>query len=182
MIKKAATLLSLVSLAFFSACQTSSPPTDPVNKEESGPSRPDSSAPPLEAPDNQVAAPPKKSIPKKKTSSEDEPVIPRVSATIFQKPLFLKIAYKKNPNSSFKTYTFRCRAGVFCKPTVFFSQIQFKKKKSGCLKIYGGPEMLYMSGSYGSQKVSALFSRQDGCEIERFETIKPFLVAAKFER
>lgn len=41
-----------------------------------------------------------------------------------------------------------------------------------CTMIYGGPERALVTGTWNSKRVSAAFSRVDGCQIARWETAR----------
>jgi hypothetical protein len=45
-----------------------------------------------------------------------------------------------------------------------------------CTEIYGGPQTAAVTGTLEGQQVDAAFSRQDGCEIARWDTALPLLV------
>lgn len=114
------------------------------------------------------------------TSESEESLIPKARPSLFQKPLYLKLIYKKNKSASKKVHIFRCKKGDTCPAAVFLSQVQFQKKTKGCLQIYGGPETARLFGFWGKRKIRGRFSMESGCEIERFETIKPLIAAARF--
>jgi hypothetical protein len=40
-----------------------------------------------------------------------------------------------------------------------------------CTQIYGGPEEAEVAGTYEGQQVQATFSRQNGCEIDRWDRL-----------
>ncbi len=40
-----------------------------------------------------------------------------------------------------------------------------------CTMIFGGPQKATVTGTYDGQTVDASFSRENGCEIERWETL-----------
>lgn len=46
-----------------------------------------------------------------------------------------------------------------------------------CTAIYGGPSTATVTGTYQDEPVSALFSQENGCEIARWNQIKPVLEA-----
>jgi hypothetical protein len=47
-----------------------------------------------------------------------------------------------------------------------------------CTQQYGGPETATVKGTLDGKEVDAKFSRENGCEIERWEAAKPLLEAA----
>jgi hypothetical protein len=48
-----------------------------------------------------------------------------------------------------------------------------------CTQQYGGPEVATVKGTFKGERVDATFSRQNGCEISRWEDAKPILDAGK---
>ncbi len=46
-----------------------------------------------------------------------------------------------------------------------------------CTEIYGGPETATISGTLDGQAVEVLLSRSNGCEIDRWERLRPVLPA-----
>jgi hypothetical protein len=48
-----------------------------------------------------------------------------------------------------------------------------------CTQIYGGPETATIKGTLHGENVDASFSRTDGCEIERWQTVEPLLQHVK---
>ena len=47
-----------------------------------------------------------------------------------------------------------------------------------CTQIFGGPETAEITGTLNRRKISARFSRTNGCEIARWEKVAPLLEAA----
>jgi hypothetical protein len=50
---------------------------------------------------------------------------------------------------------------------------------TACTQIYGGPETATIKGTLNGEPVDAKFSRTDGCEIKRWETVSPLLDEAR---
>lgn len=48
-----------------------------------------------------------------------------------------------------------------------------------CTQQYGGPETAKVTGTFRGEQVDATFSRQNGCEISRWQDAAPLLEAAK---
>jgi hypothetical protein len=48
-----------------------------------------------------------------------------------------------------------------------------------CTQQYGGPETATVKGTFKGEQVDATFSRQNGCEIARWEDALPLLEAAQ---
>ncbi|RYJ05551.1 MAG: hypothetical protein EON52_10980 [Actinomycetales bacterium] len=46
-----------------------------------------------------------------------------------------------------------------------------------CTQLYGGPEVVTLTGTIDRKAVNATFSRTDGCEIERYDAVRPLLKA-----
>jgi hypothetical protein len=51
-----------------------------------------------------------------------------------------------------------------------------------CTEIYGGPATATIIGTLHGEPVNATLSRQNGCEIERYERVEPLLVEVFRER
>lgn len=47
-----------------------------------------------------------------------------------------------------------------------------------CTQIYGGPQVAVVRGRFGSRHIWAKFRRTDGCQIERWNRVAPWLVPA----
>jgi hypothetical protein len=47
-----------------------------------------------------------------------------------------------------------------------------------CTELFGGPETATISGTLEGEKVEGRFSRQDGCEIARWEKVSALLAEA----
>lgn len=45
-----------------------------------------------------------------------------------------------------------------------------------CTQIFGGPQTATVSGTVAGTPVTAQFSRQDGCQIDRWDALQPLLV------
>ncbi|MER7516944.1 SSI family serine proteinase inhibitor [Streptomyces sp. NPDC126499] len=48
-----------------------------------------------------------------------------------------------------------------------------------CTQMYGGPATAHITGSWQGRSIDARFSRADGCEIERWENLRPVLPRVK---
>lgn len=46
---------------------------------------------------------------------------------------------------------------------------------SACTQIYGGPDVVRIEGMLRGEPVAARLVRTDGCEIARFERVRPLL-------
>ena len=49
--------------------------------------------------------------------------------------------------------------------------------QTACTEIYGGPDELTVTGSLRGEPIDAAFTRENGCEIERFERFSELLTA-----
>ncbi|WP_258804737.1 serine protease inhibitor [Pseudarthrobacter sp. NS4] len=47
-----------------------------------------------------------------------------------------------------------------------------------CTQQYGGPQVAVVSGTFNGRQVESAFSRTDGCEISRWNTMAPLLGGA----
>ena len=48
-----------------------------------------------------------------------------------------------------------------------------------CTQQFGGPEIVTVTGTFQGEEVDATFTRQNGCEIARFQDAAPILEAGK---
>lgn len=48
-------------------------------------------------------------------------------------------------------------------------------KNQMCTQIFGGPQQARIEGTWHSTKVDATFNRKNGCEIKRWNALKPVL-------
>jgi hypothetical protein len=46
------------------------------------------------------------------------------------------------------------------------------RKRVACTQVYGGPQVADVSGTFHGERVSAHFSRSDGCEIARWNKVR----------
>jgi hypothetical protein len=68
-----------------------------------------------------------------------------------------------------------CRAAERLKPRDF-SPVP---DNVACTEIFGGPQTARISGTLRGERVSATFSRANGCEINRWETVAPLLAEVR---
>jgi len=68
-----------------------------------------------------------------------------------------------------------CRAAERLKPGDF-SPVP---DNVACTEIFGGPQTARISGTLRGERVSATFSRINGCEINRWETVAPLLAEVR---
>jgi len=50
------------------------------------------------------------------------------------------------------------------------------RKDMVCTELYGGPQRARVVGTVDGKRVWATFTRRDGCEIDRWQRISPWLV------
>jgi hypothetical protein len=50
------------------------------------------------------------------------------------------------------------------------------RKDMVCTELYGGPQRARVVGTIDGKRVWATFTRRDGCEIDRWQRISPWLV------
>ena len=50
---------------------------------------------------------------------------------------------------------------------------------TACTQLFGGPEVATIKGTIRGESVDAQFSRNDGCEIERWAKVEPLLSQVK---
>ena len=68
-----------------------------------------------------------------------------------------------------------CRAVDALDPKVFESL----PGNVACTQQYGGPETAKVTGTFRGERVDARFSRENGCQISRWEDAAPLLEAAQ---
>ncbi len=83
-----------------------------------------------------------------------------------------------------KTLTLTCKAptdSTACGAAAGVSAADLAPTPDGtaCTQIFGGPETATIKGTIRGDAVNASFSRQDGCEIERWARVEPLLSQAK---
>jgi hypothetical protein len=67
----------------------------------------------------------------------------------------------------------RCAGGACAEvPERAFEPVS---KRTPCTDLYGGPQTASVTGTLRGRPVSARFSRQNGCEISRWNLAKPLL-------
>lgn len=94
----------------------------------------------------------------------------------------LTVTLKKSPKSAPTSWTLTCdppggthpEAEKACAQLAKSGPEAFPPVPEGqmCTKIYGGPEQGTIQGNYQGKPVDASFSRQDGCEIDRWSKVK----------
>jgi hypothetical protein len=75
----------------------------------------------------------------------------------------------------------RCDADADCPEIAAVKPATFEPTPGdvACTQQYGGPETATVKGTFKGQAVDAEFSRENGCEIARWEDARPILDAAK---
>jgi Subtilisin inhibitor-like len=94
----------------------------------------------------------------------------------------LTVSVKASAQAPAKTWTLNCDTAQGNHPkakqacdTLTKARDPFKPTPPGqmCTKIYGGPEVATVKGTWRNQPVDAKFSRGDGCELHRWSKIAP---------
>ena len=77
--------------------------------------------------------------------------------------------------------TVRCPGSAVCGAVARLTPEDFAPVPAGrvCTQQYGGPDTARVTGTLRGTEIDARFSRTDGCEIHRWETVRPLLEAAR---
>jgi hypothetical protein len=80
-----------------------------------------------------------------------------------------------------KTGTVTCDAEADCPEVAALDPKVFEPTPGNvaCTQQYGGPEKATVKGTFKGEPVDATFSRENGCEIARWQDAAPVLEAAK---
>lgn len=80
-----------------------------------------------------------------------------------------------------KTATVTCDAPEDCPEVDALDPKVFEPTPGNvaCTQQYGGPETATVKGTFKGEQVDATFSRQNGCEIARWQDAQPLLEAAQ---
>ena len=75
----------------------------------------------------------------------------------------------------------RCDAEADCEEIAAVKPESFEPTPGdvACTQQYGGPETASVKGTFMGEQVDATFSRENGCEIARWEDVKPILEAGR---
>jgi subtilisin inhibitor-like len=102
----------------------------------------------------------------------------------------LKVTYWENPakSSDHQTWTLRCDpiGGTLSRPSVACRRLEtlgvklFRPVPRGavCTEVYGGPQVARVIGTVEGERVWAKFSRTNGCQIDRWNRLSPWLLPA----
>jgi hypothetical protein len=93
--------------------------------------------------------------------------------------LSLEIVYQDDLNSKKEVKNFSCQKDSICPVYLFLKQVDFSLPPKTCTQIYGGPEIVTLSGSIDGEEFDQQFTRTDGCQIKRFESLSPLLNYAR---
>jgi Subtilisin inhibitor-like len=94
----------------------------------------------------------------------------------------LTVQVKASGQAPAKTWTLRCEPAGGDHPkaqqacvTLAKAKDPFKPTPAGqmCTKIYGGPEVATVKGTWHNKPVNAKFTRGDGCELHRWGRVGP---------
>jgi hypothetical protein len=103
-------------------------------------------------------------------------------------PYSLVISYKQSPQSEIQKLSLKCNpvSGTMPKAKTACSRLlkianpfATANPDQMCTQIYGGDEVATVKGSWKGKKVSATYSKRDGCEIARWAALK-FLLEGSF--
>ena len=80
-----------------------------------------------------------------------------------------------------KSGTVQCDAAEDCPEVAALEPSVFEPTPGNvaCTQQYGGPEKATVKGTFKGEDVDASFSRENGCEISRWEDAAPLLEAAQ---
>ncbi len=67
-----------------------------------------------------------------------------------------------------------CRAAAALKP----ADLEPVPRRTACTMQFGGPEVATVEGTLRGEPVDARFSKENGCEISRWQAAQPLLEAA----
>jgi hypothetical protein len=94
----------------------------------------------------------------------------------------LTVTVRKSEGASPQSWTLRCdpaggdhpAAKKACE-TLAGARKPFAPVPRGqvCTEIFGGPQVATVKGTWDGEKVDARFTRQDGCEITRWDDVAP---------
>ena len=100
----------------------------------------------------------------------------------------LRVTYSEDGEVTSKsvTWTLRCdpASGSLARPARACTRLAAGgvklfaplRKDMVCTEIYGGPQRARVVGTVDGKRVWATFTRRDGCEIDRWQRISPWLV------
>ena len=98
----------------------------------------------------------------------------------------LTVTYWETPSSEPQRRTLRCdpAAGTVPRPAVACRRLATRGGQlfapippdTVCTQIYGGPQRARVVGNVGGKRVWATFTRQDGCQISRWNALAPWLL------
>ena len=116
--------------------------------------------------------------------SNEANVGPRTDPSTHAQGTDLTVSVTAKPGAKPRTWTLTCppkggdhpNAAKAC-ASLTKAEHPFKPtpKKQMCTQIYGGPQQATIKGTWHGDKVSATYSRKNGCEIHRWNAIKPVL-------
>jgi hypothetical protein len=99
----------------------------------------------------------------------------------------LTVEVRPSPKEPPKTWTLTCdpaggthpKAAAACQ-ALAKAEDPFKPvpKDAICTEIYGGPQVATVTGTWRGTPVNARFTRQNGCEINRWQQVAPLLDAS----
>jgi hypothetical protein len=101
----------------------------------------------------------------------------------------LLIQVQLTPTSALQTWLLRCDPAAGSHPdpdqacavldNVRISAFRPVPPGTMCTEIYGGPERAWVAGRWHGRRVWATFTRANGCEIARWNAVRPLLQPAR---
>jgi hypothetical protein len=100
----------------------------------------------------------------------------------------LTVVYRADAGSSVAPtrWTLRCapargtlpHPGVACRHLARGGPTLFAPVPRGiaCTEIYGGPQVAVVTGTVAGKRISARLSREDGCQVARWNRLSPWLL------
>lgn len=91
------------------------------------------------------------------------------------------VAWPRGPKGAHRTWTLRCRPVGGSLPrreracarlAAIRRPFRPTPRDVACSEIYGGPQVARVTGRLEGRRVRALFTRVNGCEIERWERVR----------
>ena len=111
-----------------------------------------------------------------------------VAASASSSPTALKVTYWEDGSTAVPTdvWTIRCNParGTLPRPARACRKLAAGGAKVfaplppnlACTQIYGGPQRARVVGRVSGRRVQATFSRSDGCQIDRWNAVSPWLL------
>lgn len=111
------------------------------------------------------------------SAAADEPAPPAS-----QPPTELRVSFRPSANAEAVRATLTCdpvggthpQADAACRALAAHAgALEPVAADVACTEIYGGPEKAVVEGTLAGRRVRASFSRENGCEIDRWDRLEP---------